>query len=700
SIIYEPVHGVIYKNSKKEKQAMRHSEIHKFCDAKLNRMLEGLKSYNNDVKYGYVQKDLTKDETEYLKLFEEEIEASKAYEKMGDLALEQTQQGVNDEVLVNTYAIRNTKLLSGIEDSHHGPSDAMHNPSQLVKSDTKVLIMTMEILLEPTSNKLYGRRLDKTLKDSPNEPYLGTYQRWKNAIYEESVRKNNQRHQTFEKSSLAMTHKFDDLIGLPKLQPKKTFKEESECEMVMVKMPRCMSRLGSTDAYDEPIGSLGNPMEVEPLDERQLKDLGLNTCNHDIPLSYMEVLNFDEPEPQPNPLPNCPPIDVSLGDERGLERPIKSHNLDSFRMKVVDNLTIHTPPSPHMASFPSKGVYCYYHPCIDDPKKHYGFNPGILGQSGSIGVDFWNLEVIENNFLRGLSLPINKKELEKVLVERQPKKEKKIENNKVVDKNIIELGELNVIESKEEVDMKKEVGDGTNVEPVRNVDEVITGDGIEELVKMPRSQPVGYYLKHEINEKLIEGLIGNQRYNESLLATHLGKMDYETYNSLPVGPMYNAIIKKKITKKEDKGGNFVIPCIVEDVFVKIAGYIYLVDILILDVKEDKKKPFILGTPFLTTAKVEIRFDKGTITLKSGKNKINFLRIPKSLCRVKEGTENNIDLVAPTNTVSRLILEWEERIKLHKEKQMKFNQWRSKVFNDERSVLVNEGCEVSNEEGVT
>ncbi|GKA52693.1 hypothetical protein Tco_0746008 [Tanacetum coccineum] len=74
SVIYEPVHGIIYKNSKKEKRVMRHSEIHKFCDATLNRVLEGLKSYNNDVKYGYVQKDLTKDETEYLKLFEEEIE--------------------------------------------------------------------------------------------------------------------------------------------------------------------------------------------------------------------------------------------------------------------------------------------------------------------------------------------------------------------------------------------------------------------------------------------------------------------------------------------------------------------------------------------------------------------------------------------------------------------------------------------------
>ncbi|GJU27963.1 hypothetical protein Tco_1166584 [Tanacetum coccineum] len=74
SIIYESVHGIIYKNSKKEKRVMRHSEIHKFCDATLNRVLEGLKSYNNDVKYGYIQRDLTNDEVEYLKLFEEEIE--------------------------------------------------------------------------------------------------------------------------------------------------------------------------------------------------------------------------------------------------------------------------------------------------------------------------------------------------------------------------------------------------------------------------------------------------------------------------------------------------------------------------------------------------------------------------------------------------------------------------------------------------
>ncbi|GJS05555.1 hypothetical protein Tco_0322063 [Tanacetum coccineum] len=74
SIVYEPVHGIIYTNSKKEKRVMRPSEIHKFCDATLRRTLEGLKSYYNDVKYCYVQKELTNDEFEFLKLFEEEFE--------------------------------------------------------------------------------------------------------------------------------------------------------------------------------------------------------------------------------------------------------------------------------------------------------------------------------------------------------------------------------------------------------------------------------------------------------------------------------------------------------------------------------------------------------------------------------------------------------------------------------------------------
>ncbi|GKG50644.1 hypothetical protein Tco_0538768, partial [Tanacetum coccineum] len=42
-------------------------------------VLEGLTSYNNDVKYGYVQRELTNDEVEYLKLCEEEIEVRLKY---------------------------------------------------------------------------------------------------------------------------------------------------------------------------------------------------------------------------------------------------------------------------------------------------------------------------------------------------------------------------------------------------------------------------------------------------------------------------------------------------------------------------------------------------------------------------------------------------------------------------------------------
>ncbi|GJY36062.1 hypothetical protein Tco_0421440 [Tanacetum coccineum] len=66
-------------NNKKEKRVMGHHEIHKFCDATLKRVLEGLKSYNNNVKHGYVTPSLSKDDAEYLQLFEEEIEERLKY---------------------------------------------------------------------------------------------------------------------------------------------------------------------------------------------------------------------------------------------------------------------------------------------------------------------------------------------------------------------------------------------------------------------------------------------------------------------------------------------------------------------------------------------------------------------------------------------------------------------------------------------
>ncbi|GJX58789.1 reverse transcriptase domain-containing protein [Tanacetum coccineum] len=90
--------------------------------------------------------------------------------------------------------------------------------------------------------------------------------------------------------------------------------------------------------------------------------------------------------------------------------------------------------------------------------------------------------------------------------------------------------------------------------------------------------------------------------------------------------------------------------IVEDILVEVAEHVYPVDFVILDIKEDEKRPFILGTSFLITAKAVIKFDKGTITL-------------------------------------RLVLEWEERIKLHLEREMEFDQWKSKNFKGKHPALV-------------
>nr|GEU65474.1 ribonuclease H-like domain-containing protein [Tanacetum cinerariifolium] len=94
--------------------------------------------------------------------------------------------------------------------------------------------------------------------------------------------------------------------------------------------------------------TLGTLIEVEPLNETKLEEVGLN-YNHNTPFSSREIPSFDGPKPQP--LLNSPSLDVSLGDVIGLEPPIKPHSPNSYRMKVVYYLTTQTPPSPHVEMF-------------------------------------------------------------------------------------------------------------------------------------------------------------------------------------------------------------------------------------------------------------------------------------------------------------------------------------------------------------
>nr|GEX02517.1 hypothetical protein [Tanacetum cinerariifolium] len=75
--------------------------------------------------------------------------------------------------------------------------------------------------------------------------------------------------------------------------------------------------------------------------------------------------------------------------------------------------------------------------------------------------------------------------------------------------------------------------------------------------------------------------------------------------------------------------------IAKDVLVDVAGFVYLVDFVILHIKEDNYKPLIIGTSFLTTTRAEIKCDKGLMTLKAGKFKIRFIRTLRFPTEIKE-----------------------------------------------------------------
>ncbi|GJU28703.1 hypothetical protein Tco_1167324 [Tanacetum coccineum] len=156
-------------------------------------------------------------------------------------------------------------------------------------------------------------------------------------IFNEALRKSDQVYQNLMENTLALNHKLDKLIESLKSLPKKTNEED---------LADHEYREQQDLEVEDTIGIL---MEVEPFDQTQLDDVGLNTSSHDLFLSSREIPSVDELEPQL--LPNFSPLDVNLGDKRGTDLPINPYSLGSFRMKVVYPLTIHAPPLPHVAYF-------------------------------------------------------------------------------------------------------------------------------------------------------------------------------------------------------------------------------------------------------------------------------------------------------------------------------------------------------------
>nr|GEU82073.1 hypothetical protein [Tanacetum cinerariifolium] len=107
--------------------------------------------------------------------------------------------------------------------------------------------------------------------------------------------------------------------------------------------------------------------------------------------------------------------------------------------------------------------------------------------------------------------------------------------------------------------------------------------------------------------------------------------------------VYNRLTNEKLLETDVRlalaSNSYIYPLgVAEDVLVEVTGFVYPMGFMILDIKEGVKKCLILGTPYLTTARVEIKFDKGTISLRSKK---------------------------------------EEKIKFHHMKELEFEAWKSK-----------------------
>ncbi|GJX54475.1 hypothetical protein Tco_0282844 [Tanacetum coccineum] len=241
----------------------------------------------------------------------------------------------------------------------------------------------------------------------------------------------------------------------------------------------------------------------------------------------------------------------------------------------------------------------------------------------------------------------------------------------------------------------------------------------KEVKEVLSSRPVEYYLKHKINEKLVEGLVNNNRFNDSLSRARVGKVKGMTYYVLPRGPAYEAILKKKITKKEDVGCNFKIPCSIgglkyvnalidqgSDVnIMPYSTYMKLTDEMptetdIILSLASHSYIYPLGIAEDVLVKAAIKFNKGILTLRSGKSKISFYRIPDSPCITEKGVKNKIEPITHTMNVNRLVLEWEEKINLHLEREIEFNQWRSKNFKSKHPTLITTKGGMDDEGGVT
>ena len=86
--------------------------------------------------------------------------------------------------------------------------------------------------------------------------------------------------------------------------------------------------------------------------------------------------------------------------------------------------------------------------------------------------------------------------------------------------------------------------------------------------------------------------------------------------------------------------------ILEDVLIKVGNFIFPMDFMVIDIKENKKVSLLLGRPFLAIGVALIYVKKGELTLRVGDEAIHF-NLDQSL---KRPEFNNVDCKTVETTV--------------------------------------------------
>ena len=119
----------------------------------------------------------------------------------------------------------------------------------------------------------------------------------------------------------------------------------------------------------------------------------------------------------------------------------------------------------------------------------------------------------------------------------------------------------------------------------------------------------------------IPNKIGNSIFKRALcdLGANINLMSLSIFKRLGLGEARPSTITLQLADRSLKHPRGVI----EDVLVKVDKFTFLADFIMLDMKEDKEIPIILGRPFLATRRAMIDVQKGKLKLRVRDDEVGF-----------------------------------------------------------------------------